>query len=234
MEDGRFVRTPDHRDEMYEALEWNGDNELRSDFLFDGLRIFDRFSFDHIAGPIFLKDYPPAPSTRDTRDLRRIFNYGYCGTTDYITSMSNQNIARALNTCAQSYNVHFLGSEAIQIHPSILDFMYKYSSPRDYLLFAIMDGIPDRHAITKIQSALNKGGYNVGSTDGSWGSATTKGLVDFIRAQDSVFIDVSEAYLDLLKANLNNENYDVIYELALSRARSSEPKLKRQDFVLER
>lgn len=230
MESGRVVRTPSSTDKMYESMEWFGDQTLREDFLLGGLRKFDRFSISNLEMPIFMRDH--APQGRDVRDLRRLFNYGYCGTTDYISGTSNQEIARAINVCTQNYRAHFHVTSNNDIHRTVLDFMFRNSSPQDYILLAMRDGVPEQSDITRIQNALNRSGFNVGTEDGDWGQNTTNGFVAFVRSQPNAFFDVSQGYLRLLQRNITNDNRNVIFDLSLSRARMFNPALKRQDYTL--
>lgn len=225
-----LVPIPKRSDSMAESMEWFGDNLMRSDINIGGERKFSRESISSLYFPIFTRDH--TPQGLDARNLRRLFNYGFCGKTGTpLANDSDQNIADALNACTQNYNVHMSVTATNQIDRSVLDFMYKYSTPQNYILFAVRDGVPEKADITKLQAALNKSGFNVGSEDGNWGRKTTEGIVQFMRSQPDKFFDVSEGYIELMRQTMTADHWPVVRALALSRARTAKPDLKEKDFA---
>lgn len=227
----RLVRVPRSSDRMFMSMESFGDDQLRSALSIDELRKPDRFSAGDLYLPIFQRDR--APRGRDVRNLHRLFNYGYCGTTEYYSSVNNRRIANIINACTQNYGAHFSVTSSNNISPDFLNFMYRYSSPKEYILFAIRDGRASSGDIQKIQSALNRVGISVGRADGVWGSRTANGLINFLQSQKDVFLDVSKGYLRKLKQHITDENREFITGLALSRARIGNPQLKKSEFILK-
>ncbi|MEM6812587.1 MAG: PDZ domain-containing protein [Pseudomonadota bacterium] len=216
-------------DPMFENAQLVLDDALRETFSVAGLRKMSRQTNSYLYDLVFSQNSPP--SGIYARDLQRIFNYGYCDTTDFVTTLSDRNIARMLNTCVQNQDSYLVTNSRLTIAPAILDFMYQNSSARDYLLFASRDGQASRDDIFKIQTALNRSGFDVGHADGIWSRQTSSGLISFLQSQD-VFINISEEYLDRLRQNLTADNRDFITNLALSRARIQTPLLRAEDFQL--
>lgn len=217
-----FVPVPHSRDKMFESMETYSNARLLDNFNLYGLRKFDRFALSKLYLPIFQRDEAFDIRNRDARHIQRLYNYGYCDTTDYIAKLTNKMLAFAVNKCTQAYRAHFSVTRTNAIHSSILDFMFAYSAPRDYILFAIRDGAPKSGHIKKIQQALVELGFRVKS-DGIWDETTSLALIGFIRSQNNAFIDISERYLSNLRKHIKTQGKTILKTLELSRARISDP-----------